>query len=88
MSDTQTTTRASLRSVVLDEIKRIAQRDGQAPGIQAFARETGITKGRIIGVLWAKWGDALTEAGFAPKELQGRFDDDHVLAAIASAFQK
>ena len=88
MSDAQTATRASLRPVVLDEIKRLARRDGEAPGIQAFVRETGITKGRIIGVLWAKWGDALTEAGFAPKELQVRFEDDHVLEAIASAFQK
>jgi len=72
---------------VLDEIKRLARRDGEAPGIQTFVRETGITKGRIIGVLWAKWGDALTEAGYEPKALQGRFDDEHVLGSIATAFQ-
>ncbi|MDP1913816.1 GIY-YIG nuclease family protein [Brevundimonas sp.] len=88
MSDTQTITRDALRGLVLEEIKRIAARDGETPGIQSFARETGITKSRIVGVLWAKWGDALTEAGLAPNGLQSRLDDDHVLNALAVAFQQ
>ena len=88
MNNAQTIVRPPFQNIVLEEIRRIAQRDGDAPGIQAFVKETGITKGRIIGVLWAKWGDALIEAGYQPKVLQVRFDDEHVLREIATAFRK
>ena len=29
-----------------------------------------------IGKIWARWGDALREAGFAPNKLQTAYDDD------------
>jgi len=57
--------------------------DGQVPGSRAFAAATGIRETEWRGVHWARWGDALVEAGFAPNEWQGRFDSSAVLEQLA-----
>lgn len=58
---------------------------GQAPGEKLFAKETGIKQHEWRGVYWARWGDALAEAGLAPNEMQGRFDRKLVLQKLADA---
>jgi hypothetical protein len=41
-----------------------------------FFQETGIKYHEWIGKIWARWGDALCEAGFEPNKLQTAYNDD------------
>lgn len=74
-----------MREQILAEIKRLAVENGSAPGKTVFARQTGIREHQWCGVLWAKWSDALAEAGFEGNVLQGRFLIENVLAKIVEA---
>ncbi len=75
---------ASLRDQALVEIKRLASADGRGPSIAKFELETGISKGRIIGVFWARWGDALSEAGFEPNEFgEDAIDEEFLFEKLA-----
>lgn len=71
-----------MRNEIIDQIKRLAMANGQAPGQKLFERETGIPAHAWIGKLWARWGDALIEAGYQPNAWQGRLDSDEVLNGI------
>ncbi|MEO0880075.1 MAG: GIY-YIG nuclease family protein, partial [Pseudomonadota bacterium] len=74
------------RNHIIAEIKRIAQADGgKAPGRQKFERETNITMKEWYGVHWARWGDALLEAGYEPNTKQAKLSTDEVLTHFASA---
>lgn len=74
-----------MRDIIIAEIKRIAAANGgKAPGAQLFLTETGIIESKWRGVYWARWGDALTEAGFAPNEWQARLDPEALLARMAT----
>lgn len=73
-----------MRDLILREIRGLAARNSsQPPGKQAFTRATGITEGKWSGVFWARWSDALAEAGFAPNTLQGRSDSMDILLKVA-----
>ena len=73
-----------MREHIISEIKRLAAENGdKAPGSQMFEQETGITRGKWRGKLWAKWADAVTEAGFDPNPVSSRLDPDVV--AITNA---
>lgn len=62
---------------ILSEIKRTAAaNDGVPLGRERFFRETGIKYHEWIGKIWARWGDALREAGFEPNKLQTAYNDD------------
>jgi hypothetical protein len=50
-----------------------------------FARQTGIAEHQWSGVFWARWSDAVAEAGYGPNSLQGRFDTGDVLTKIIEA---
>lgn len=78
--------RTKMRDRILSEIRRLAMaKDGQAPGRVVFERETGIRKSEWLGVYWARWGDALQEAGFSPNEFQGQADLDEMFDALSHA---
>jgi hypothetical protein len=69
---------------ILAEIKRTAAlNDGVALGTERFFQETGIKVSDWMGKLWARWGDAVKEAGFIPNTLRGRFEDDSILQKYA-----
>ena len=69
---------------ILAEIRRLAKKNGDnPPGVRRFATETGIRESDWAGIYWARWGDALIEAGFSPNVRQGRFDDDAILARLS-----
>jgi len=66
---------------ILSEIARTAAANGGVPlGEARFESETGIRRADWFGKLWAKWGDAVQEAGYTPNELNPAFDDELLLA--------
>lgn len=59
------------RQQIVAEIKCIAlDNGGDAPGIQAFERITGVKKSDWYPHIWLRWSDALVEAGYAPNTFQ------------------
>ncbi len=75
-----------MRELILSEIRRLAKAsDGQPPGKSSFARQTGIREHQWSGALWARWSDALAEAGFEANSLQTRFNTADVLSRIIEA---
>jgi len=78
------TVKAITREYVLHEIQRTAAANGGAPlGSRGFFNETGIPTSALLGKLWARWSDALTEAGFPPNQLRGAYKTDALLAKYA-----
>ena len=70
---------------ILAEIKRTAQENGGKPlGIERFRKETGIKASDWKAKFWARWGDALVEAGFQPNQLQGPRSEEDLLGKLAS----
>lgn len=75
-----------MRDHILSEIRRLAaENGGQAPGNGAFVSATGIKETKWRGKYWARWGDALTEAGFEPNAWTGKSDTRMLLAGFISA---
>jgi hypothetical protein len=75
-----------MRDHILSEIRRLAALNaGRPPGQKFFAAETGILDRQWRGRLWARWGDALVEAGFQPNALNKRLDRGSVLAGVIVA---
>ena len=68
------------KSHIIAEIQRTAEANGERPlGLARFKEETGIARSDWYGKYWARWGDALVEAGYSPNKLQGAYDDSWVL---------
>ncbi len=64
------------KEYVLSEIKRTAVANGGVPlGHRRFLQETRIKSSDWRGKLWARWGDALREAGFEPNQMQNAYDE-------------
>lgn len=71
------------REHILDEIRRTAEENGGTPlGVARFGEATGISQWEWQRY-WPRWGEAVSEAGLRPNEMQARFDDDEVLARLA-----
>jgi len=69
---------------ILSEILRCAEdNDGVPLGRSRFAAVTGIKQSDWLGRYWARWSDAVTEAGFAPNEFQGARSEGALLVALA-----
>jgi hypothetical protein len=67
---------------ILREIRRTAEENGGVPlGRVRFFTATGIGNSDWLGKIWARWGDALREAGFKANEPQGAYDEDNLLEA-------
>jgi hypothetical protein len=72
------------KATILQEIKRTAEaRDGVPLGFQRFESETGIRKAAWFGIYWARWGNAVREAGFPPNRLQEAYDKEELLEHYA-----
>lgn len=77
-----------MRDQIIADIRRLADANGgQPPGVQAFETATGITEGSWRGKYWARWGDALAEAGYRPNQLQGRSEADYILTSFIEAIR-
>lgn len=69
---------------ILDEIRRTAQENGgRSLGRLRFETATGIRETDWRGVFWARWNDAVAEAGFAPNALVAAHDEQHLLQKVA-----
>jgi len=70
---------------ILREIRRTAEANGGLPlGSRRFETETGIKDTEWLGKLWARWSDALREAGFAPNQLRVAYESVDVLEKYAT----
>ncbi|MBC9247191.1 GIY-YIG nuclease family protein [Paracoccus sp. 11-3] len=77
-----------MRDFILQEIRRVASANGgKAPGRRTFERETGISVHQWRGRFWARWGDALIEAGLSANTKQAKTDSDFLLGKVAEAFR-
>jgi hypothetical protein len=75
-----------VRDEILSEIKRLANSSGgQPPGVRAFERATGITEGTWRGLYWARWSDALKDAGFEPNQWQGKSEANFIFEKFIDA---
>lgn len=73
------------KSEILDAIRASAAANGgTVPGRARFERETGIRQADCLGTYWARWGDAVREAGFEPNKLQPALPEGKVLSSLAS----
>lgn len=77
-----------MRELIVQEIRRLALERGQAPGQRLFAKETGISEHQWRGRFWARWGDALAEAGFSPNDWNSKLDSNQILACISAEMLK
>lgn len=69
---------------ILNEIKRTAAANGGvALGWRKFATETGIREPDWKGKLWARWSDAVREAGFTPNEMTQAYSESELLDKYA-----
>lgn len=76
---------AMTKQHILDEICRTASANGGEPlGRMRFEQETGIKYHDWWGKYWARWGEAVQEAGFAPNALQDAFSDEILLEKLAA----
>ncbi len=70
---------------ILSEIRRLAAESGGAPpGMKFFKRATGINESQWRGRHWVTWGQALTEAGYAPNSWVQAIPEDELLANLAA----
>lgn len=79
-----------MKQRILTEVKRIAESDGKVPGSRAFEQATGIRESAWRGIHWARWSDAIAEAGLTPNgtsEMR-RIPDDEMFSQLAEACRK
>jgi hypothetical protein len=70
---------------ILNEIRRTAKDNAGTPlGKRQFKAETGIKESDWSGRFWARWGDAVREAGFTPNTLKPKIDVDALLAQLGA----
>lgn len=73
-----------LKSHILGEICRLATKHGRAPGQRLFHSETGIAPHEWSGRFWARWSDALAEAGYGPNAFVSKADPERLLEGVAA----
>lgn len=58
-----------MREDIISRIRELAAANaGVAPGAKSFENETGIGRSAWLGKFWARWSDAVSEAGLVPLE--------------------
>lgn len=74
---------AASKEQILREIRRLADENGgKAVGVKRFTAVTGISQSDWSGRYWARWSDAVRDAGFEPGEWQTQLHEDRDLLRI------
>ena len=69
---------------IISEIRRLAaEQNGKAPGKALFAKRTGIKESAWSGHYWARWSDAIQEAGFEPNAMAEAYSDEVLARYLA-----
>ena len=72
------------KEMILQEIRRIAKANGGiAPGRLVLESEAGIRESDWRGMYWAKYGDAVKEAGLEPNKRTAAYSKEHILSILA-----
>ncbi len=72
------------KALILQEIERtVKANEGKALGRNVFSSQTGIKPSEWCAY-WARWGDALREAGFAPNQFQASYGKRELLEKYAN----
>lgn len=73
------------KEYILQEIRRCAEENGGVPvGRERFAAITGIKSSAWEARYWARWNEAVLEAGLEPNAWNGRhLDDDGLIGVLA-----
>jgi hypothetical protein len=72
------------REEIISEIRRLAEEnDGKPLGRSRFFEATGIREADWLGRYWARWSDAIEEAGLVPNKMQSRIDDQEAIRHLA-----
>lgn len=75
-----------MRDHILAEIRRLTvENDGAPIGQRTFENETGIKQSQWRGKLWARWGDAVAEAGHRRNTATPKLNPDTVLDHLEEA---
>jgi hypothetical protein len=73
------------KEAILDLIRQTAAENGGKPlGWRKFGRETGVRYLDWCGRYWARWGDAVREAGLTPNQLSAAYPDQDLFERYAS----
>lgn len=73
------------KDYILKEIDRTAKENNGVPlGRERFAKETGIKVQDWQGKYWARWSDAVVEAGYTPNKMQSAYDENWLIEQIVS----
>lgn len=72
-----------MRERIIAEILRTHSELGIVPGIRTFRSHTGIVEKEWKGKIWARWGDAIRDAGLEPNKLTERLSEGHILSVLA-----
>ena len=73
---------------IIDEIKKRAElNDGKPLGLEKFAEETGI-KRHHWQKYWAKFSDAIEEAGFVPNKMNEAYPQEFIAECIITMIRK
>jgi hypothetical protein len=71
------------KKYILQEIKRTAELNGGVPlGWRKFAEETGIRDRDWLGKHWARWGEAVSEAGYTPNQMTEAYDESYLIESF------
>lgn len=74
---------------IILEIQRTAKANGGVPlGYERFEAETGIRRHEWCGQFWARWGDAVREAGFEPNRMSEAYDEDFLVEKLVAVTRK
>jgi hypothetical protein len=74
---------------ILEEIRRLADASGgKPPGRKRFAAETGIQEHDWSGRYWARWSDAVAEAGFEPNQMREAYPLERLLGSLVAEIRR
>jgi len=76
------------KSQILEAMKSTtAENNGKPLGMDKFFEKTGITRNDWRGKYWAKWSDAIKEAGFSPNKFSNpAFETDWMIKQLLNIY--